>query len=516
MRPPWPAPDCWQSSRPSSEHSAASSPPSAPRSAPPPAGGTLYALLAGKAIKDTNKVAKQIDELRKKADTLQDPKAAQAARDQAKALEDSLTGPQKRFLEAKSELSKAFGEFMDGPAGDAVFDPIVSGMELLEKILPKVSPLLVETSDAVSDLLDSLAKKAGGSDEFFESLGKLAGDGIRDGGRTLGNLAGAISSVLEAGSDTGAAAMDSIADGAERLYKYLKSPEGQEQLEEFFTWLEEHGPGIAENIGDLAEYFVNWMISAAPVGEQLLDLAGDAAKFGTAITKVVRPVYRFADAIDAAKAFTFPLRLGLSGIIEAAAGVMTVFGKMLGALARIPGDKFEWAREGAREMDKAAADARGLAKDVRAIPGKKTIFVKAETAEAKRAIKNLIDAAESWVVNLPIVGEKAGGNAKGTNNWRGGWSWVGEEGPELMRLPAGTQIRSNPDSMAMVRASAPAPAAVMAATAGPSLGFDLGQLEPSLHVISAETNLDTGTIEVLVEAHLDNLVDFNDQQDRWE
>ncbi len=41
-------------------------------------------------------------------------------------------------------------------------------------------------------------------------------------------------------------------------------------------------------------------------------------------------------------------------------------------------------------------------------------------------------------------------NARGTNYWRGGWTWVGEEGPELMRLPAGTQIIPSDRSMDMV------------------------------------------------------------------
>lgn len=49
----------------------------------------------------------------------------------------------------------------------------------------------------------------------------------------------------------------------------------------------------------------------------------------------------------------------------------------------------------------------------------------------------------------------AGTNAGGTKNWRGGWTWVGEKGPELMRLPHGTQIMSNADSTrAMQKAAA--------------------------------------------------------------
>lgn len=41
-----------------------------------------------------------------------------------------------------------------------------------------------------------------------------------------------------------------------------------------------------------------------------------------------------------------------------------------------------------------------------------------------------------------------GGNAAGTDSWRGGWSWVGENGPELLRLPAGSQVMTAQESRA--------------------------------------------------------------------
>lgn len=42
------------------------------------------------------------------------------------------------------------------------------------------------------------------------------------------------------------------------------------------------------------------------------------------------------------------------------------------------------------------------------------------------------------------------GNAAGTDFWGGGWTWVGEQGPELLNLPRGSQILSNAESMKMV------------------------------------------------------------------
>lgn len=42
-----------------------------------------------------------------------------------------------------------------------------------------------------------------------------------------------------------------------------------------------------------------------------------------------------------------------------------------------------------------------------------------------------------------------GRNAAGTNYWRGGMSWVGEDGPELLDLPRGSRVIPNGKSMAM-------------------------------------------------------------------
>jgi hypothetical protein len=46
---------------------------------------------------------------------------------------------------------------------------------------------------------------------------------------------------------------------------------------------------------------------------------------------------------------------------------------------------------------------------------------------------------------------QAGKNAQGTNNWRGGLSWVGEKGPELVNLSRGAQVYDHQQSMAMVQ-----------------------------------------------------------------
>jgi hypothetical protein len=44
-----------------------------------------------------------------------------------------------------------------------------------------------------------------------------------------------------------------------------------------------------------------------------------------------------------------------------------------------------------------------------------------------------------------------GQNAQGTNNWRGGLTWVGEEGPEIVNLPRGSQVFDADTSASMAQ-----------------------------------------------------------------
>lgn len=73
----------------------------------------------------------------------------------------------------------------------------------------------------------------------------------------------------------------------------------------------------------------------------------------------------------------------------------------------------------------------------------------------------LINSLSNSLSNLLTGGQIGGGgilgsiasflighNAGGTDNWRGGLSWVGERGPELLNIPRGAQVLSHAASMA--------------------------------------------------------------------
>ena len=64
--------------------------------------------------------------------------------------------------------------------------------------------------------------------------------------------------------------------------------------------------------------------------------------------------------------------------------------------------------------------------------------------------QSYVDSGGGYIITSDGKVTKVGNNASGTNNFPGGLTWVGERGPELMRLPRGTQIFSNEKSQSMV------------------------------------------------------------------
>lgn len=70
--------------------------------------------------------------------------------------------------------------------------------------------------------------------------------------------------------------------------------------------------------------------------------------------------------------------------------------------------------------------------------------------ELERAMSSVGNSVGQMTYTVNNAGNRIGFNANGTSSWRGGLTWVGEQGPELINLPAGTRIYSHQQSMDIV------------------------------------------------------------------
>lgn len=123
------------------------------------------------------------------------------------------------------------------------------------------------------------------------------------------------------------------------------------------------------------------------------------------------------------------------------------------------------ARKLAGQLGLTSGKVQELTNKVNGVPAAKTTTVTVPTATAKRQAQTIRDeirdirgknvpvtirvfglgplrAAEGLLAGISGVARSvfAGENAHGTASWRGGLTWVGERGPELVDLPGGTQI----------------------------------------------------------------------------
>jgi hypothetical protein len=65
------------------------------------------------------------------------------------------------------------------------------------------------------------------------------------------------------------------------------------------------------------------------------------------------------------------------------------------------------------------------------------------------------DGSKSGWIDMAVnaAAQYFGANANGTDNWRGGLTWVGEEGAELIDLPKGAKVYDHQSSVAMAAAN---------------------------------------------------------------
>ncbi len=128
------------------------------------------------------------------------------------------------------------------------------------------------------------------------------------------------------------------------------------------------------------------------------------------------------------------------GIVDV---VSAVWGKLEPIIQKVAGG-LEWV------SDKVSKLTGGSAADV-------NIGGKSGKVKSDSGAENNTSAPK---LNRPKIGR----NAKGDDNWRGGLTWVGEEGPELVELPGGSRILPNRESVTVAAAMAtpqPAPAQII-------------------------------------------------------
>jgi len=310
-----------------------------------------------------------------------------------------------------------------------------------------------KTASAILAMEDPVKKNAAGVALFgtmWEDVGVKGMEALLKTKGEISNNVDALGKINEVKYDTFGQAMEGI---KRNLQTGILLPLGDEVLpvmNDFANWITANMPAIqneisyafevgGEAIGELGETVVevkeffgdHWKV-VAPI---LAGIGAGAVTVGlmTAATKTWTIATNAATL--AQKGLTFAMNLSPFGKVTLLIGLLVAAGVALyqnwdtvtekaGAMCITMENAFR------RSVNSIISLINGLIKAINRIPGVSVpLIARVELRTTDKSKAKTLDERH--------------GNAKGTDYWTGGETWVGEEGPEILDLPVGSRITPN-------------------------------------------------------------------------
>lgn len=314
------------------------------------------------------------------------------------------------------------------------------------------APLIDTDAETIKGAMTKITKAMGdaknGSGEAAEEFKKLGvsitreSDGsLRDAEEVFYDVIDALGE-MEAGTERDAAAMELMGKNAQELNPIINA--GTDALRGYAEEAKEVGYILSDEqvaaLGAVDDAYQTLQLTIEVLKRQM------AADFAPAAQESME---LFTDAVRTAGEW-----LERSGLIENLAAIIQslidIFRTAGDILAGIPG--FDQALSGLKitlgaiaDFVAVIADGFSLVKSLLSLDFsgvKNALGFGYSSGYANNLQRTRMQQEGTWQQYSSYYGYNAGGN----DNWRGGFTWVGETGPELVSLPQGSQILSAQDS----------------------------------------------------------------------
>ena len=303
---------------------------------------------------------------------------------------------------------------------------------------------------AMTKITQAMGDAAGGSDEAQEKFAAL-GVSITDGSGQLKSAEEVFYEVVDALGQVGnqterdALAMDLMGKSAQDLNPLITA--GADALKQYGAEAMAAGYILDEQqirkLGQVDDAYQKLQLTIEANRKQL---AADFAPAAKAAMELFTDVVRKAgEMLERSGIIT-----NLASIIESLIDILRTGGEILTGL---PG--FNTALDALRvtlgavaQFVAVIADAADLIKSVLTLDfsgAKNALGFGYGSGSANNYQRTRMQQDGTWDEYSSFYGYNAGG----TENWRGGLTWVGEAGPELVSLPQGSSIYSNQESQQM-------------------------------------------------------------------
>ena len=344
-------------------------------------------------------------------------------------------------------------------ADEIITQSAVTGLSTtLIQQLQYAEPLIDVSVDTITSSLTKLTKNiadaANGNDKLKESFRNLGVD-VQNGAGELRDAQDVFFDLVDAlgemGNDTerDAAAMELLGRSAQDLNPLIK--QGTSTLREYMAAADENFVLTEDQIkalGELDDQVQQNKLEWEALKKQL------AAEFAPVAKDVMEKFGKFVKNAGEA--------LIESGLIDAIGNMLKLLTDMITPILKL----FAKADEAPEKLAPVAEALRVVAYVLATIQDAISVIVgmvtwngdMIKTALGMNISKGQMSATQRvYYGNTESYGTvydeasggwigNAGRNAGGTDNWRGGLTWVGEAGPELVYLPKGSRIKSAQES----------------------------------------------------------------------
>jgi hypothetical protein len=331
-----------------------------------------------------------------------------------------------------------------------------------------MGPLIDGVLDGVAGLVEGIEESLDGAGPVMEAIGGLF--------RDLGTETGEIFSELEDNSADLAASVDLLSGVLGFLLDAITVV-----IEASATWIGQF-PALWDSISGGAEITSNWVQELLGLKEATEGVSIEGGVWHDGITENTEAIEKQKDALQALSEEMQKQADPLYNLISAQSDVSDAQERYNEALKK-HGPKSEEARDALVKLGKAVGNvstAAGKAAesgfDGNLTPSMRRVMQQAGLSEGEikaleRALRNARGAADRWegtftqtyITNYKSMGLKSpsGGMGGFQGHASGGIAGaatggvhselraVGEQGPELISLPPGSHVYSNPDSMAI-------------------------------------------------------------------
>ena len=325
-----------------------------------------------------------------------------------------------------TKLTNNMQDTMNGTGNaKASFDKLgVSVINAVDGSMRSANDVFYETIDALGQVKNETERDAMSMDIFGRSAQDL-NPLIIQGSKTLKAYADEAHNVGYVLDDEALSALGAVDDAYQRLQKTQEGVKNQlsaefaPYLEEFYgdvtTMVKDGGKALKDS--GIVDAFGMLLETVGDILNPMSDLSNNRVP---ALTKALQPLAKvMALMADAAEL--------LKGVINFSTGhISEGWGQMTHALgfgySSGNGNNYQNLLDSytAQQWGQSAADLAKAYEDAVARGDPSTIGI----------------TEDEWVRRY------LGGNAAGTDNWRGGWTRVNENGPERIYLPSGSRIQS--------------------------------------------------------------------------